>query len=158
VLDDQRIDDSFEVRDERACRLPLTVALAGGEGAHQMVADGQRKGPGHFLHGILPWPEISSLLTAADVLVCPSRTTKFVAEQFGKAAVEAIAVGTPEFANDSGALSEVIAVVGVVVEGAQDQIVEEPKKYFAASAPDRGVLARGAHRQAMRLTDGAVAE
>lgn len=153
------IHDFLEICDELARWLPLRAALAGGEGAYEMVRRWAEERPWAFLHGILPRPKVSSLLTAADVLVCPSRTTGSAKEQFGKAAVEAMVVGTPVFAYDCGALSEVIGTGGVVVpEGAQGKLVEELKGYLVASVTDRVGLAQEAHRQAMHFTDDALAE
>jgi glycosyltransferase involved in cell wall biosynthesis len=158
------IYDFLEVCDELARRLPLRAAIAGGtlagtKGADEVVRRWVEERPWAFLHGILPRPEVSSLLTAADILLCPSRTTTFWEEQFGKVAVEAMAVGTPVFAYDCGALSEVVSGGGMVVpEGAQGQLVEEIEKYFAAYAIDGVGLVQEARRQAMRFSDEALAE
>ena len=112
-----------------------------------------------FLHGIIPREEVASLLAAADVLVCPSRTTNSAQEQFGKAAVEAMAAGTPVFAYDCGALSEVVGPGGIVVpEGAQVQLVEALTKYFSGQGAESAALADAARRQAMLFTDGVLSE
>ncbi len=153
------VRDFVEICDELARRLPLRVAIAGGEGEHEMVCRWTRERPWALLHGILPRPAVSTLLSAADVLVCPSRTTRFVQEQFGKAAAEAMAVGTPVFAYDCGALSETISQGGVVVpEGEQGRLVDELEAYFTGSISRRTALQQRAHRQAMRFTDEVIAE
>jgi glycosyltransferase involved in cell wall biosynthesis len=153
------VRDFLDVCDELARHLPLRAAIAGGEGEWQLVDEWAEKRSWAFLHGIVPRPAIGSLLSAADALVCPSRTTRFVQEQFGKAAAEAMAVGTPVFAYDCGALAETIGPGGVVVaEGAQDQLVEEIERYFASSATDRMALAERARSQAMLFADEVIAE
>jgi glycosyltransferase involved in cell wall biosynthesis len=157
------IHDFLEVCDELARRLPLRVALAGGtpegeKGVDDVVRRWVSERPWTFLHDILPRPEVSSLLTAADVLVCPSRTVSFWDEQFGKVAIEAMAVGTPVFAYDSGALSEVVGLGGVVVpEGSQVQLVSELERYLGLSAADRIGLTREARSQSTQFADEALA-
>jgi len=90
--------------------------------------------------------------------VCPSRTTRVVQEQFGKAAVEAMAGGTPVFAYDCGALAEVIGRGGVVVpEGARDQLLRALEGYLSGARPDESGLPNEARRQAARFTDEALA-
>ena len=55
----------------------------------------------------------------------PSRTLPHLKEQFGRAAVEAMAAGVPVVAYDSGALGEVIGDTGVLVpEGDRDGLVQ----------------------------------
>jgi len=153
------IQDFLEICDELACRLPIRAALAGGEDAYEIVHRWVAERPWALLHGVLPREKVSSLFMAADVLVCPSRTTRSVKEQFGKAAIEAMAVGTPVFAYDCGALSEVIATGGVVVpEGEQGELVDELQEYFAASANHRDGLAQEARRRAMQFADEVLAE
>jgi glycosyltransferase involved in cell wall biosynthesis len=111
------------------------------------------------VHGILARPKVAELLAAADVLVCPSRTTAFAKEQFGKTPVEAMSLGTPVFAFDCGALQEVIGDGGVVVrEGAVDVLVDELEQHFQASVTARTELAKRARERAARFSDAALAE
>ncbi|MDP9333502.1 MAG: glycosyltransferase family 4 protein [Actinomycetota bacterium] len=158
-LKEKGIYDFLQICDELARRLPLRAALAGGQGIDQTVRRWAEERPWAFFHGILPRTHVGALVAAADVLVCPSRTTSFVEEQFGKAAVEAMAVGTAVFAYDCGALSEVIGAGGVVVpEGAQDQLVDKLEEYFAGPASDEVALAQQARRQAERFSNEALAK
>jgi glycosyltransferase involved in cell wall biosynthesis len=157
--EEKGVRDFLEVCDALERRLPLRVAIAGGEGEHEMVSRWAQGRPWALLHGILPRPEVSALLAAADVLICPSRTTRYVQEQFGKAAVEAMAVGTPVFAYDCGALSETIGMGGVAVpEGAQGQLVGELVAYFTGPVSRQTALAERAQRQAMRFSDHVLAD
>jgi glycosyltransferase involved in cell wall biosynthesis len=68
--------------------------------------------------------ELAAQLERMGVLVMPSRTLPHLKEQFGRAAVEAMAAGVPVVAYDSGALPEVIGDAGVLVaEGDRDGLV-----------------------------------
>jgi glycosyltransferase involved in cell wall biosynthesis len=152
------IDDFLWVCDELARRRPLRAALAGGQGIQEKVRQWAADRSWANLHGLLPRTKVRALLGAADAVVCPSRTTSFWEEQFGKGAVEAMGAGTPVFAYDSGALAEVIGRGGIVVpEGAQAQLVDELERYFAGSAIERASLAGEARRQATQFTDEAIA-
>jgi glycosyltransferase involved in cell wall biosynthesis len=153
------IHDFLAVCDQLSRHLPLRAAIAGGTGDYEAVRRWAEERPWALFHGLLPRPNVGSLLAAADVLVCPSRTTKSAKEQFGRAAVEAMALGTPVFAYDCGALSEVIRDGGFLVpEGAQDQLVTCIKEYLKASAVDKDALAQQAQRQAERFTDDSLAK
>ena len=153
------IRDFLQICDELARWGPLRTALAGGEGADKMVTQWANERPWAFVHGIIPRTKVSSLLSAADALVCPSRTTRLNEEQFGKAAVEALAVGTPVFAYSCGALSEVIGRGGVVVsEGAREQLVMKLRQYFAEATDHSRALPQEARKQAARFTDDALAD
>jgi glycosyltransferase involved in cell wall biosynthesis len=157
--EEKGVREFLDVCDELARRRPIRAALAGGEGEQKLVRRWTEERPWAFLHGILPRTQVSSLLTASDVLICPSRTTRFAKEQFGKTAVEAMMVGTPVFAYDCGALLDTIGSGGVVVpEGAQGQLVEELEKYFGAPTAGGLALAQEARRQARQFTDDVLAE
>ena len=157
--EEKGIGDFLEICDELARYGPVRTALAGGEGTEQMVTQWANERPWAFMHGIIPRTRVSSLLSAADALVCPSRTTRLAEEQFGKAAVEAMAVGTPVFAYSCGALLEVIGRGGVVVsEGARDQLVMKLRQYFAEATDHSRALAQEARKQAANFTDDALAD
>lgn len=158
-LKEKGIEDFLSAADELAGRLPIRVAIAGGQGMEDLVRHWAQERPWAHLHGMLPRSTVGSLLAAADVLVCPSRTTRSTLEQFGKAPVEAMAAGTPVFAYDCGALAEVIGAGGVVVaEGAQTQLVDALQSYFSGPETDRAFLTEEARKQAMEFTDGALAD
>jgi glycosyltransferase involved in cell wall biosynthesis len=68
--------------------------------------------------------ELAGQLERMGVLVMPSRTLPGLKEQFGRAAVEAMAAGVPVVAYDSGALPEVIGDAGVIVpEGDRKELM-----------------------------------
>ena len=71
---------------------------------------------------------------------------------------EAMAVGTPVFAYDCGALAEVIGRGGVVVaEGERARLAEALNVYFAAPATEKGALGDAARKQAAQFSDEAIA-
>ena len=151
--------DFLAIADALAERMPLRAAIAGGPSHHELVADWTAGRPWAYVHGILARPDVCALLAAADVLVCPSRTTRRAMEQFGKVPVEAMAVGTPVFAFDCGALSEVVGGGGVLVEeGARDELADAIERYLRSPRETRAALADRARAQAQRFTDSALAE
>ncbi len=66
-------------------------------------------------HGPHPRKAIPELLAAIDVLVLPSRTTRFWKEQFGRVLIEAMAAGVAVVGSDSGEIPKVIGESGIVV-------------------------------------------
>ena len=73
--------------------------------------------------------------------------------------VEAMALGTPVFAFDCGALREVIGGGGVVVqEGMSHALVDALEQYFRGSASARAELEDRARAQASQFTDAALAD
>jgi glycosyltransferase involved in cell wall biosynthesis len=151
------IDDFLRICDELARRRPIRVAVAGGDSTYRAVREWIANRSWASLHGVLPRTSVSSLFASSDVLVCPSRTTTSAEEQFGKAAVEAMAVGTPVFAYDCGALAEVIGPGGVVVpEGDERQLVDRLEQYFANRSTS--LLSAAARSRATDFTDSMLAE
>jgi glycosyltransferase involved in cell wall biosynthesis len=62
--------------------------------------------------------EIPGVLAALDILVVPSLSVDHWAEQFGRVIVEAMFAGTPVIASRSGAIPEVMADTGILVNEA----------------------------------------
>ncbi len=61
------------------------------------------------------YEEMPQVYRDSDVLVVPSKTTKTWEEQYGMVLIEAMASGLPIVAYDSGAISEVLGGVGLLV-------------------------------------------
>lgn len=100
--------------------------------------------------------ELAGQLERMAVLVVPSRTTAGWKEQFGRAAVEAMAAGVPVVAYDSGSLPEVVGDAGVLVpEGDRARLLEAVDAVLAS--PD-GLGERGRERARARYRWEAVAE
>jgi glycosyltransferase involved in cell wall biosynthesis len=156
--EEKGIADFLRICDELSARRELRVALAGGGGEEREVAAWVKDRPWAVHHGIVGRAEVIDLLAVTDALVCPSRTTRTEREQFGKAAVEAMAVGTPVFAYDSGALAEVIGEGGVVVpEGSVVEMVEALDAHLSGGRSS-SARAEQARRRAGAFTDDALAE
>jgi glycosyltransferase involved in cell wall biosynthesis len=153
------LEDFLHIADRLAQRVAIRVAIAGGPSSHPVLKGWVAARPWAHAHGVIGRPEVAELLAAADVLVCPSRTTAYAKEQFGKVPVEAMALGTPVFGFDCGALREVIGSGGVVrEEGANDALVEELEHYFAMGAEDRVTLSDQARLQSSHFTNAALAD
>jgi glycosyltransferase involved in cell wall biosynthesis len=100
--------------------------------------------------------DLADQLARMAVLVMPSRTLPHLKEQFGRAAVEAMAAGVPVVAYDSGALPEVIGDAGVLVaEGDCDGLVRSVESLL--ERPD-GLGERGRARAWERYRWRTVAE
>ncbi|MGL6073940.1 MAG: glycosyltransferase family 4 protein [Fimbriiglobus sp.] len=59
--------------------------------------------------------EVPKYLQAFDMMVCPSQTTTFWREQFGRMIVESFAAGVPVIGSDSGEIPNVIETTGAIV-------------------------------------------
>jgi len=66
-------------------------------------------------HGALADADLTAFYRSLDVLAVPSVAAPGWLEQFGRVAVEAMALGVPVVVSDSGALPEVVAEAGLVV-------------------------------------------
>jgi len=152
------IEEFLGIADRLAGRIPLRVAIAGGSAQDPAVRDWLSARPWARVHGVLERPRALELLAAADALVCPSRTTRSLKEQFGKGPVEAMSLGTPVFAYDCGALPEVVGAGGVVVkEGAAGLLTDELEQHLLSSEASRTELAARARAQASSFTDDVLA-
>lgn len=149
----------LNVADLLVQRVPIRAAIAGGSATDPTIHGWIATRSWARAHGVLGRPDVADLLSAADVLVCPSRTTARVKEQFGKTAAEAMALGTPVFAFDCGALPEVIGAGGVVVpEGDTRGLAEALERYFSSSSATRGEIEKQALVEAERFTDARLAD
>jgi glycosyltransferase involved in cell wall biosynthesis len=66
------------------------------------------------LAGLLPKAELWQLYAACDCLVLPSLTTPHWKEQFGGVLADAMALGLPIVASDSGAIPQVVGDAGII--------------------------------------------
>jgi glycosyltransferase involved in cell wall biosynthesis len=151
--------DFLEVSDRLAASSSVRVAIAG-RGSGELLVErwAAERQFAHF-HGVVTRDDATSLLRCADVLVCPSRTTRHLAEQFGKAAAEAMAVGTPVFGYDCGSLREVIGDGGAVVpEGDIEGLVREVNGFLRKNLGERMLLRTAARESGARFAEDVLAE
>lgn len=96
--------------------LELTVVGAGPQ-EHELLQRADEPGLGERVRfvGTATQEELPRLLQAMDVLAVPSLTTPGWVEQFGRVVVEAMSVGVPVVASNSGALPDVVGEAGLLV-------------------------------------------
>lgn len=73
--------------------------------------------------------EIPSVLKKFDLMVLPSRTTKFWKEQFGRVLIEAMASGVPVIGSYSGEIPNVIGDNGILFEENNHEKLAEAIKF-----------------------------
>lgn len=64
----------------------------------------------------VPSSEVPNYMRKMDVMVLPSKSTRFWKEQYGRVLVEAMAAGVPLIGSTSGAIPEVIGDAGLIFE------------------------------------------
>ena len=69
-----------------------------------------------LLYGHKNYTEIREILHQNDILVLPSLTTAYWAEQFGRVILEAMACGVPVIGSSSGAIPEIIGDSGLIFQ------------------------------------------
>lgn len=72
--------------------------------------------------------EIPQILPVMDLMMCPSQTTSFWREQFGRMIIEAFACGVPVIASDSGEIPFVVGDAGVIVPEKSETLWQEALK------------------------------
>jgi glycosyltransferase involved in cell wall biosynthesis len=102
-----------------------------------------------YFAGSVPRAQVGAWMRSFDALVLPSRETAGWKEQFGRALVEAMAVGTPCVGSDSGAIPEVIGAAGAVFPPGDAAALAAALERVVA---DRPRLSREASRRADEYT------
>jgi glycosyltransferase involved in cell wall biosynthesis len=89
------------------------------------LGDECRREPGTVVVDGLRHSDVPKYLALADLAVLPSLTTLGWKEQFGRAAIEAMALGLPVIGSDSGEIPNVLNATGggvIVPEGDADSL------------------------------------
>lgn len=88
--------------------------------------------------------EVHRILPLSDLLLMPSLTTRAWKEQFGRAAIEAMACGVPVIGSDSGEIPAILDATGggVVVREGDAVALGDAISCLLASEPARRELAR----------------
>lgn len=109
-----------------------------GDGSHRstLVQLAQSLGVAERVHflGFADGPELAARYGEADVVAVPSIPTKGWLEQFCRVAVEAMASGVPVVASRTGAIPDVVADAGILVEPANPEFLRDGLR-TALSAP-----------------------
>jgi glycosyltransferase involved in cell wall biosynthesis len=102
--------------------------------------------------------DMPALYNQMDCLVLPSLTTSAWKEQFGRAAVEAMACGVPVIGSDSGEIPHVLGEGGMVVPEADAAALAEALRQLREHPRKRQELARkGRRRVEQRFTQAQIA-
>lgn len=153
------IADALGALDDLRRQMPIHVAIAGIGPLQSLVEEWVAQRPEAHFHGLLSRERVIDMFAAADVVLLPSISIPSVVEQFGKVAVEVMAVGTHVIAYDSGALPEVVGDGGILVtEGDRGRLAAAMGDFFAAPPARRAGLIAAAGAQATRFTDQVLAE
>ncbi|UNK70140.1 glycosyltransferase [Microbacterium sp. H1-D42] len=108
-----------------------------------------------FVGAIAP-DRMGEFYASLDVLAVPSVPTASWTEQFGRVAVEAMAVGVPVVASDAGALPDVVGGAGLVVPHGDASALGEA--LVRAAGPDRVALQAAGFARAAECSWEAVAD
>src|SRR3989344_921482 len=93
------------------------------------------------------YEEIGNYLSAIDVLVLPSKTTKGWKEQFGRVLIEAMNVGTPVIGSSSGSIPEIMGDAGLIFnEGNPIELSGKIKEIYKNKKIADGLRKKGFER------------
>jgi glycosyltransferase involved in cell wall biosynthesis len=98
-------------------RSPVLLVLAGsGPCRGALAGQAERAGIGQATRfaGDLDFGQVADLLSAADVLVLPSRSTPVWKEQFGRVLIEAMGCELPVVGSDCGSIPAVLGGNGLI--------------------------------------------
>jgi glycosyltransferase involved in cell wall biosynthesis len=104
--------------------------------------------------------DVHTILPLSNLLLMPSMTTPGWKEQFGRAAIEAMACGVPVVGSDSGEIPAILGATGggiVVREGDAAALRDAVSGLLASEATRRDMGNRGRHAVAARFSTTAVA-
>lgn len=143
------------------CRSPVRFVLLGeGPQKPQLEARAQALGLAERVRFLPPCPPdgVARLISALDVLVLPSRTTRTWKEQFGRVIMEAHACGVPVLGSSSGSIPSVVGNGGwIVPEGDVEALARSLDHLAAAPGEVAAAGARGQHAACNRFAFSAVA-
>ncbi len=95
----------------------------------------------------LPYDAVPTVMNLADLFVLPSISTRQVSEQFGHVLIEAMACGKPVVSTWCGAIPEVVADAGVLVQPNDPHELAGALKRLLLDADARAALAERGRRR-----------
>ena len=96
-----------------------------------------------------PYTQMHKIYNLSDIFVLPSISTSVWQEQFGMAALEAMASGVPIVSSDSGAMKEIIAASGEVIPQHDFNCLGRVLKKLVLDRDSRGILSDKARSRAV---------
>jgi glycosyltransferase involved in cell wall biosynthesis len=121
-----------------------TTLLFMGDGPFKAALEEQAQKAGRAAQVVfLPGRSLERLpevMSALDVFLLPSRTTKRWKEQFGRVIIEAQSCGTPVIGSDSGAIPAVVGQGGIVVPERDPQALARAMNELAQNPVRRRTL------------------
>ncbi|MCY3912938.1 MAG: glycosyltransferase family 4 protein [Chloroflexi bacterium] len=134
--------------------------LVAGTGPLEEAIRGQAPGDGRVrLLGALPSAEMPGFYQGLDVLVLPTLGRRGWTEQFGRAAIEAMACGAPVIVSDAGELPTVVGEAGRIVPAGDVEALEQALDDLREHADERRRLAEaGRARVLAQFTHARIAE
>ena len=148
--------------------LVRAVGAIGGDVILRLAGSGPAEGdlrrmaaamPGVVFEGALPSAAMPEFYNGLDVFVLPTVGRRGWTEQFGRAAVEAMACGVPTVVADTGELPQVVDRAGVVAPTADAHALADVLKRLRDDPARRGRLARAGRSHVLeRYTTQAVAD
>ncbi len=138
------------------------VLVLVGSGPERSRLDGMVKSLG--LSGRVRWvpwvasDDVPKYMNALDVLVLPSRTCKYIKEQFGRVLIEAMACETCVVGSDSGEIPNVIGDAGLIFhEGDERELADRLLMLMESSSLREALRQNGLMRVHERFTHEKVA-
>ena len=115
--------------------------------------------PGVVFEGALPSADMPDFYNGLDVFVLPTVGRRGWTEQFGRAAVEAMACGVPTVVSSTGELPQVVGQAGVVTPPADAHALADALKRLRNDPARREQLAEAGRAHVLgRYTTQAVAD
>jgi glycosyltransferase involved in cell wall biosynthesis len=124
------------------------------------LADELRRHDGVVVLDETSHADVHRFLPLSDLLLLPSVTTRRWREQFGRAAIEAMACGLPVVGSDSGEIPVLLEATGggiVVPEGDAEALGEAIRSLLANEAARREMGMRGRREVTANFSTWAVA-
>ena len=134
--------------------------LIAGAGPLEEAIRGQAAGDARVrLLGALPSAAMPGFYRGLDVLVLPTLGRRGWTEQFGRAAIEAMACGVPVIVSDAGELPAVVGEAGRIVPAGDVGALQQALGGLREDADERGRLAEtGQARVMAEFTHARIAE
>lgn len=127
----------------------LRLALLGGGLLKDALSRSAREYDWFSVSEPVPHAEVADFLRTLDAFVMPSRVLEFHVEHDGHAVLEAMACGLATIGTDSGAIPEVLAECGLIVQDSNPEELAAAIVSLASDAKLRTTLGQKARRRVL---------